>query len=158
MWMFYFTHFTPKKMAPDAKRCRMVSQINWTKGMHDGWLWNILAGEIFGNVESVDDPIQKFNAYSTIDAQLPKKVPKQKNLLNTEKMGDQWLSSIKFYYSKKMWNFMWNYNKKWLASSESLQFKQFFYISNCFRVIRCQKRVFDLVPSPYRDILVQFSH
>ena len=25
--------------------------------------------------------------------------------------------------------------------------KQFFYISNCFRVILCQKRVFDLVAS-----------
>jgi hypothetical protein len=32
-------------------------------------------------------------------------------LPNTEKMGDQWLSSIKLYYSKKMWNFVFNYNK-----------------------------------------------
>jgi hypothetical protein len=34
-----------------------------------------------------------------------------KNLPNTEKMGEQWLSSIKLYYSKKMWNFVFNYNK-----------------------------------------------
>jgi hypothetical protein len=74
-------------------------------------------------------------------------------------MGDQWLSSIKLYYRKNV-KICIQLQQKWLSSSESLQkstykaFKQFFYISNCFRVIRCQKRVFDLVPSPYCDILV----
>jgi hypothetical protein len=45
-----------------------------------------------------------------------------------------------------------------LQKTEHKTFKQFFYIANCFEVIRCQKRVFDLVPSPYCEILVQFSH
>jgi hypothetical protein len=36
--------------------------------------------------------------------------------------------------------------------------RKVFYISNCFRVIPYKKRIFDLVPSPYCDILVQFSH
>jgi hypothetical protein len=77
-----------------------------------------------------------------------------KNLPNTEKMGDQWFPLLNCIQLQQ----------KWPASSERLQkigyksFKQFFYISNCFRVIRCQKRVFNPVPSPSSDILVQFSH
>jgi hypothetical protein len=46
-----------------------------------------------------------------IDAQLPNKSSQAKNVPNTGKMGDQWLSSIKLYYSKKMWNVVFNYNK-----------------------------------------------
>jgi hypothetical protein len=87
------------------------------------------------------------------------------NLSNTEKMGDQWLSSTTIALQQENVKFCIQLQQKLLASSESLKkstyiyktFKQFFYISNCFRVIHCQKRVFDLVPSPYCDILVQFS-
>jgi hypothetical protein len=34
-------------------------------------------------------------------------------------MGDQWLSSIKLYYSKKMWNFVFNYNKNDLRQQKA---------------------------------------
>jgi hypothetical protein len=34
-----------------------------------------------------------------------------KNVPNIQKMSDQWLSPIKLYYSKKMWNSVFNYNK-----------------------------------------------
>ena len=37
-------------------------------------------------------------------------------------------------------------------------FKQFFYFSNGFRVIRCQTPIFKLEPSFYSAILVQSSH
>jgi hypothetical protein len=47
--------------------------------------------------------------HSTIDA-LPQKVPKQKSCQTPWKMGDQWLSFIKLYYSKKIWNFVFDYN------------------------------------------------
>jgi hypothetical protein len=50
---------------------------------------------------------------------LPIKVPKQKNLPNTEKMSDQWLSSIKLYCSKKMGNFVFNYNKNCKLSDDA---------------------------------------
>ena len=35
----------------------------------------------------------------------------RKNLPDTEKTGDLWLSSIKLYYSKKIRNFEFNNNK-----------------------------------------------
>jgi hypothetical protein len=49
--------------------------------------------------------------HSTIDAQLPQKVPKQKTCQTPRKWAITVLSSIKLYYSKKMWNFIFNYMK-----------------------------------------------
>jgi hypothetical protein len=85
-----------------------------------------------------------------IDFSITTKSSQAKNLPNTEKMSDQRLSSIKLYYSDKMWKFVFNYNKNDFASSESLEksayktFKQFFISEIVFELYA----VFDLVPSP----------
>jgi hypothetical protein len=56
-------------------------------------------------------------------------------------MGDQWLSPMKLYYSKKMWNFVFNYNKNDLHYQKAYKqatyktFKQFFDPSNSLWVI-----------------------
>jgi hypothetical protein len=88
-----------------------------------------------------------FNAYYH-GCSITTKSFQAKNLPNTEKR-----------------KFVFNCNKNDLDHQKAYQnlyidqtFKQFFYISNFFRVFRCQKRVFHLVPSPYCDILVQFSY
>jgi hypothetical protein len=53
--------------------------------------------------------IRKYLVYlkGIIGTLLPKKVPKQKNIPIAKKMGDQWLSSIKLYYSKK-WEILYS--------------------------------------------------
>ena len=88
-----------------------------------------------------------------------KKNSQAKNLPGTEKTGDFLLSSIKLHYSKKIRNFEFNNNKNDLHhEKEHKTFKQFFYFSNGFRVIRCQTPIFKLEPSFYCAILVQSSH
>jgi hypothetical protein len=96
---------------------------------------------------------------------IAKKSSQAKNVSNTEKMGDQWLK-CKLYYNKKMWNFVFNYNKNDLhypKAYKNLHIRQvnsFFISKIVFKLycIRCQKRVFDQVPSSCCDILGQFSH
>jgi hypothetical protein len=79
-----------------------------------------------------------------------------KNLPNTKKMGDQWqwLSSINLViilYKQENVKFciqlQQNYDLHYQKAYKNLHiiktFKQFFYISNCFQVIRCQIRLID---------------
>ena len=86
-----------------------------------------------------------------------------KNLPDTEKSGDFWLSSIKLYYSKKIRNFELNNNKNDLhhgKKHKKLHIRHlniFFYFSNGFRAIRCQTPIFKLEPSFYCTILAQSS-
>jgi hypothetical protein len=71
-----------------------------------------------------------------------------KNLPNTEKMGDSDYPLLNCITAKKceilysittqMTSIIGKLTKNWIYKT----FKQFFYISNCFRIIRCQKRVF----------------
>ena len=90
-----------------------------------------------------------------IGALPPKKVPKRKTcqILRKWVICDYFLL-IKFYYSKKIRNFEFNNNKNDLHHDKDHKklhmaktFKQFFYLSNGFRVIRCQTPIFKLVPS-----------
>ena len=89
-----------------------------------------------------------------------------KNLPDTEKTGDLWLSSIKLYYSEKIRNFEFIKNKNDLhhdKEHKKLHVRHFnrFFISQLqmvSRVIRCQAPIFKLVPSFYCAILVQSSH
>jgi hypothetical protein len=53
---------------------------------------------------------------------------------NTEKIGDQWLSSIKLYYSKK-WEILYSITIKMTCIIAYKTFKQFFDSSNSLWVI-----------------------
>jgi hypothetical protein len=54
-----------------------------------------------------------------------KKSSQAKNLPNTEKMGDQWLSSIKLYYSKK-WEVFYSPNSLWVIAVLNVSQKRIF--------------------------------
>jgi hypothetical protein len=77
-----------------------------------------------------------YHGYSTTT-----KSSQAKNLPNTEKMGDQWLSPIKLYYSKKMWNFVFNYNKNDLHHQKAYK-KPHIRHSNSFLILQI---VFELL-------------
>ena len=96
---------------------------------------------------------------------LPKKVPKRKTCQVLRKRGIfdylllNCITAILNYS-----NFEFNNNKNDLHHEKEHKkttyktFKQFFYLSNGFRVIRCQTPIFKLEPSLYCAILVQSSH
>jgi hypothetical protein len=86
------------------------------------------------------------------------------NLPNTEKMGDQWLSSTTIALQQENVKFCIQLQQKWLASSESLKkstykaFKQFFLYLKLFSSYTLLKTRFWPSTQSLLRHLVQFSH